>query len=520
MKVSCLESLTDYRRAALRWHPDLNLDSEASDRFRETCYAWLRTCEPAVLLWNGQEEAFERSTLPPFAQFTLARALTEFAQTFTSPVLLTWRPGEPDVLILPVPLRLPDVLLGNFKTLRVTCREMCPECSGTGKVPSSSVCACCGGEGVVPREQRIRFEVEPGCMGGSVFLVAGEGEYSHRFRRRGDIILVFQEKMPGHLRREGAHVEITAAVDFWTLLLGGRAQTRDLLGDRLSFYVPPGVVDGATVRVPSRGFPLYRANGRGDLILRLNVRFPEGIDSAEMNVARLVQNIRDQRTSLPLSGDDQLTLVELGPSQDSPGMEASLLDCVQDLVSAGKNCAVDLRSFEGRVPEHIVLALLDVYHKVYGNGLMSLLGDVRLEAQLAQLQVATLFRVERDPANLIFSSTSNNSTRSAGAVQRHGKWEILDLGAGPLNSAVLINRPDFLIGLEASGGIFRALDMSKVSLVDSYFIGQLVHLYRYVQGVGGRVALLGVQEGVRRVLQDTGVYSLFVMVDSLDALEN
>lgn len=519
-KRSCITQLADFRRVALQWHPDLNASPEASLRFRECCYAWARDHEPTVLLWNGQVETVDRGAQVAFSDFSLAQAYGVFAQTFTLSTLFSWQPNSPDTLVVPVPLHLHDVLLGNFKTLQFTCRDVCPECSGTGRVPAAGTCGRCAGEGLVSDEERVRFEVVPGCMGGCVLHLPGEGEYSSKFSRRGDLLLVFQENLPRNMRRDGAHVEIPAAVDAWTLVLGGGAQVRDLQGERMSFRIPAGVMEGATLKISGRGLPYFHRNGRGDLILRLQARFPEGLDGEELELVQQLQDRRRYRDSFPLGTAGAFALLELSPNAWGPDLEERLLDTLQDFASQGRAFAVDLRKYEGMVPEMVVSALLNVYHKFVGQGQLLLLGPPSLLDGLSRLQVASLFRVVADPASLASIEPAPPLCSRTHAPRHLGRWEVFDFSAGPLNSAVLLDRPDYLEALDSAGSLFRALELSQVVSVDSFTIGKLVQLYRYVHASQGEVALIGVQDAVARVLRDTGVFSLFTIVDKIDALDN
>ncbi len=56
--------------------------------------------------------------------------------------------------------------------------------------------------------------------------------------------------------------------------------------------------------------------------------------------------------------------------------------------------------------------------------------------------------------------------------------------------------------------------------MDSFAIGKMVQLYRFAHAAGGRVALMRPQARVLSVLRDTGVVTLFTVVESCDALDN
>lgn len=518
---SALARLAEFRRAALLFHPDLNDAPQAQEKFRELCYAWAREKPPMVLLWSGKEDTVDQETLPSFENYSLARAYNEFSHAFPVATLFSWRAGEPEALFFPVPLRVNDVLLGNFKTACITCDEVCPECSGTGRVPAAGACICCAGEGVVPRDEKIRFEVVPGCLSGSIYHAPGEGEYAPKFRRRGDLVLVFQERFPVEIVRDGAHVEIPAEVDAWTLILGGAAQAKGLQGDRVDFRIPAGVLEGATVRITGRGFPFYHRNGRGDLVLRLRARFPESMADDEL---MLVQQLRDRgrkNTTIRSQVFGDYTVLELTPICEGPTLEDELQEAALAVIAAGGSLAMDVRAYGSSLSDLIVSLLLNVYHKVQVKGLLRLIGSSSIMESLNRLQLGSLFLVLDTPEDLVVQVPLQDDASPADLESWfRGKWQVFRFGGGPLNSAVLLDRPDYLEALEAQGGAFRALDMSLVGFVDSFAIGKMVQLYRFAHAAGGRVALVRPQARVLSVLRDTGVVTLFTVVDSCDALDD
>lgn len=512
MERSCLEQLMDFRRAALSCHPDFHPSPESQEHFRSLAYDWLRHREPSVLLWNGREESRDGESLPAFAQFSLARALSVFAAVFSSPLLLD-RLGHSEALCVPVPLRLTDTLLGSFKTLQVSCREVCPDCSGTGRVPAGE-CACCTGDGSVVRAHKVRFEIVPGAMSGNAILLPGEGEYQPRQRHRGDLLLVLQEQLPPGLHRDGANVETGAEVDALVLAVGGTAEVLDLLGASLPVRIPPGVLEGAVVRVSGHGLPSYNRNGRGDLLLRLKARFPKDLCSDEIAFLRRMYEKRRTPLAFPTIQAGHWKILELTSGQEHPGLEEDLPMAIAAALGNGSRVAVDVRSHGTRISEYALSALLRAYHKLQGQEKQVLLGVPGLNDYLAGLRLASLFTVVDDVASL-----EKLDPLEPALPARLGKWQCDRLGPGALGSSSLPEHPEWLAALEPSGNPFRLLDISRVGSVDSYFLGCLMQLYRYTRDAHGQVALLGVSEAVRKVLLDTNTLSLFTLVDSADALD-
>ena len=520
MPASCIDLLDDFRHSALDVHPDLTSYSDSEERFRKICHRWIQEKQPHVLMWSGREQKKYGQQIEDFDHFTLFQAYSVFAQAFSQPQLFAWRSQEPPLLVMPVPLGLHDVLLGSFKMVCYTADSMCSDCSGTGRVPQTGTCGLCKGQGVVLQEERVRYEVPPGCMAGNVSYIVGEGLYNKQFRARGDLLLVFQDEWPSHLVRDGAHLEMPASVDIWTLMLGGTAQVDDLLGNPIPFRVPPGLMDGAIVRIPGHGLPLMHRNGRGDLLLRLQARFPQMLEPHEQEMVRQLKKVRHVSPKLPVQHIGAYALIALEQGIESSDVEEQVVEFARHELELGHSLAMDLRSFEGGLPDYVAGILLTLYHKCQIKGRLPVVAPLSLQYELDQLQVAPLFDVYDDPSALSTLEARDSQKCDFGTSSQYGKWMVSVLGEGPLNSDILLDRTDYQQILAPGSDLFRVLDMSGVTMVDSYFVSLLVQLRRSLYAQGGQLALLGLKPLVRKVLQDTQVLSLVIELESLNALEN
>lgn len=58
-------------------------------------------------------------------------------------------------------------------------------------------------------------------------------------------------------------------------------------------------------------------------------------------------------------------------------------------------------------------------------------------------------------------------------------------------------------------------DMTNVEFMDSSGIGMIIGRYMKVKYIGGKVAVVGVSEGIDRILRMSGVYKIIAKYDSV-----
>jgi len=102
-----------------------------------------------------------------------------------------------------------------------------------------------------------------------------------------DLVFVVEDKPHPRFTRSGddliARVEVPL-VEALTNEGGAKKQLEHLDGRKLQVPVPPGVVKpGQETRIASQGMPVRRkgTSGKGDLLVRWEVKFPDGLTSAQ-----------------------------------------------------------------------------------------------------------------------------------------------------------------------------------------------------------------------------------------------
>lgn len=164
--------------------------------------------------------------------------------------------------------------------------QVCPECGGHGRV--GKPCSACGGTGFVEGTETIRVTIPPGVDEGSRVRVAGKGSPGTGGGPPGDLYLVIHVKPHPFLTRKGDDIYMDLPVTVGEVLAGAKVEVPTVDGV-ISLKIPPGSQNGRILRVKGKGVMNPKTKKRGDLLVRLSVRLPEG-DSDELRNAAQVMD--------------------------------------------------------------------------------------------------------------------------------------------------------------------------------------------------------------------------------------
>jgi len=171
----------------------------------------------------------------------------------------------------PLKLSLEDLYGGTTKHMKVSRRKL----DGSTEERVLEIAVLPGWkEGTKIRFPRAGNETADGTSPDLVFVV--EDKPHPRFTRSGDDLI--------------ARVDIPL-VDALTNESGAKKQLEHLDGRKLQVQIPPGVVKpGQETRVAGEGMPIRRkgATGKGDLLVRWEVKFPDRLTPAQKEGVRKV----------------------------------------------------------------------------------------------------------------------------------------------------------------------------------------------------------------------------------------
>ena len=130
--------------------------------------------------------------------------------------------------------------------------------------------------------RRLEVKIPPGVADGQRIRLSGTAGEA---RTRGDVYLRVRVRPHPDFERNGADLTRELAVTLRVALLGGQVPVETIAGNRLLLTVPAETQPGRIIRLAGQGLPRFRAEGRGNLFVRIRVVLPTGLDAHARELA-------------------------------------------------------------------------------------------------------------------------------------------------------------------------------------------------------------------------------------------
>lgn len=166
----------------------------------------------------------------------------------------------------------------------VTVMRPCPGCHGEGQV-IEHLCAECHGEGRRRAKKDMTIRIPAGVESSSRLRLTGEGDAGPNGGPAGDLYVVLTVAEDDIFSREGDDIVVSLDLPFPTLVLGGEVSVPTLEGAG-EVSVAPATPVGSELRLRGKGMGRLGRNGRGDLVVRVNVQVPESPSRDEKELLR------------------------------------------------------------------------------------------------------------------------------------------------------------------------------------------------------------------------------------------
>jgi molecular chaperone DnaJ len=308
-----------YRKLAQQWHPDVNADANAHDRFTEINEAYQVLSDPER---RGRYDMFGRAGVGG-AGATGFEGFGGFSDIFdaffgggtAANAARRGRPLPGADLRYDLRIAFDEAVKGTEKEIEFavllrcetclgsgakpdTAPTTCPQCNGRGEVRSVrqtmlgqmvnvSACPRCGGEGRViespcetcrgdgrtERRRTLRVSIPPGIDEGHQIRLSNEGEVGPRGGAAGSLYVAVHVQPHPSLKRDGTELYFEAQVSIAQAALGTRITVPTVDGDE-EVEIKPGTQPETEIRLRGKGVPHLRRGARGDLHVLVDVVVP------------------------------------------------------------------------------------------------------------------------------------------------------------------------------------------------------------------------------------------------------
>lgn len=328
-----------YRKLAKKYHPDINHDADAPEKFKEVqeAYDILYDDKKRQMYDQFGMAAFENGgstggagnpfqgggfSSQGFGGVDLGDIFNSFFGGGSSRSSQNYGPQRGNDTLSRVRISFMDAINGKTITMPITYDENCSTCGGTGAKTSNDIKTCpdCGGRGYIRTQQRTIFGVMenqttcpkcggtgkiitdkcPDCGGkgykrvkkdmdvnipaginsGQQLRVAGKGERGVNGGPNGDLFLEIIVSPHQYFTRDGNDIHIEIPLDFVDAILGVKIDVPTVYGD-CEVEIPAGTQPNQIIRLKGRGVKDLRKGTPGDEYVHIKLQTPTKISKEQ-----------------------------------------------------------------------------------------------------------------------------------------------------------------------------------------------------------------------------------------------
>ena len=340
-----------YRKLARQYHPDINKDPGAEEKFKEIGRAYEVLADPGT---RARYDQFGDAGLGGAAGMPDMGDMGGFADLFetffngfggqgspgSSARTQRRGPQQGDDLRYDLNIDFKQAIFGEQREIRIphletclTCKGIgakpgtgpvncstcggsgqvrratrtpfgnftqvaeCPTCSGMGQTISDP-CVNCGGNGVKQVRKKLRINIPPGVDTGTKLRVSGEGNAGLKGGPSGDLYVFLKVKSDSKLRREGINIFSEVSISYLQAILGDTIGI-DTVDGRVDLNIPGGTQPNSTLTLENKGVPrLGNPVARGNHDVLIKVKLPVRINEEERKLLeKLASHYSSKNTS-------------------------------------------------------------------------------------------------------------------------------------------------------------------------------------------------------------------------------
>ncbi|WP_028125830.1 molecular chaperone DnaJ [Eremococcus coleocola] len=165
---------------------------------------------------------------------------------------------------------------------RVMTQRVCDVCGGTGKEIKEK-CPTCHGSGIESQQHTVKITVPAGVETDQQIRLTGQGEAGKNGGPYGDLYVIFRVAESKIFKRQGTEVYLDLPISFAQAALGDEIEVPTVSG-KVKLKVPAGTQTGTSFRLRGKGAPSVRGNHVGDQHVTVKVMTPKKLSDREKHL--------------------------------------------------------------------------------------------------------------------------------------------------------------------------------------------------------------------------------------------
>lgn len=169
-----------------------------------------------------------------------------------------------------------------------TIREgVCKTCNGTGKIIKEK-CTLCGGKGYNKVKATVTVNIPAGIDNDQILKMQGQGNAPVREGISGDLNIKINVLPHKVLVRNGIDVLLDLNLPYTTLMLGGKVSI-PTVGGLYELAIPELTQSGTVMRLKNKGIKMLNREIFGDMLVTIKAEFPKSLDRKTKEVIKNLQ---------------------------------------------------------------------------------------------------------------------------------------------------------------------------------------------------------------------------------------
>ncbi len=339
------EIKSSYRKLAKKYHPDLNHEPGAEEKFKEVQEAYDVLSDETK---RSQYDQFGHAAFDPnqggfgaggFSGFQDVDLGDIFGSFFGGGSRRSARTGpiRGNDTLMQIRISFMDAINGKTITLPITYDETCPSCNGSGaKSPSDiETCSYCHGSGKVNSVQQTIFgtmqtqKTCPNCQGkgkiiknkcpdcqgkgyrrvkkdieikipaginnGQQIKVASKGERGLNGGPNGDLYIEVTVTSSKDFVRDGNDIRTELEISMFDAILGCKVVTKTVYGD-VELNIPSGTQPNQVLKLKGKGVKDIRNSSiQGDQFVKIIIKTPTSLNDEQKKLLQQIKDIEDNK---------------------------------------------------------------------------------------------------------------------------------------------------------------------------------------------------------------------------------
>ena len=319
-----------YRKMSKKYHPDINKEPGAEEKYKEVQEAYETLSDDqkrASYDQYGPDGANGFGGQGGFGGFDGGAGFGGFEDIFSSFFGggATRNPNAPrqgDDLQYRVNLSFEEAIFGAEKEVHYNREATCKTCSGSGAKPGTSPVTCgrCHGQGVInvdtqtplgmmrrqvtcdvchgtgqeikescqtchgtgheKQSHKVSVKIPAGVETGQQIRLAGQGEAGFNGGPYGDLFVIINVNPSDKFTRDGSTIYYTLNISFVQAALGDTVEVPTVHGN-VEMTIPAGTQTGKTFRLKGKGAPRLRGGSQGDQHVTVKIVTPTKLNDAQ-----------------------------------------------------------------------------------------------------------------------------------------------------------------------------------------------------------------------------------------------